>query len=382
LSERPKRAEATLSERHNQLMGTTRHLVAIAAIVTLVVAVVGSSPSTAAASRNAPLELVEPGAMIAAPNGALFIYDSSLHEVLERSPAGTLTRVAGNGLAGESGDHGPATSAEIEPVAALAIGPDGTLYLSGGGLVRAVSPSGEITTVIGGGTGTGPIADGTSARRAALGKAEGVAVSPSGQLCVSAPSYSQVLCLRDGRLYQLVDGKSFLGVDPLAPEDTAPQPGPIAFDRAGNLYLGGSLPYVVFVRTPLGRLHAIGALRWEPGDALAAGPPGSVLDAGNLELVRFSASVHFSGAQDDGQELFDYLDVRGLVHHGAEIGPDGPGGVAVLPDGTAILDAVALLGDIPANAPNRCEAVLVEIPTSGKARVLDAWPRRGSLHSC
>ena len=89
-------------------------------------------------SRVHALSLVQPGAMVAAPNGGLYIYDTSRHQVLLREPNGNMRVVAGNGVVGQSGDGGPATRAALGQVVALALAPDGTLYLSGGNRVRAV----------------------------------------------------------------------------------------------------------------------------------------------------------------------------------------------------------------------------------------------------
>ena len=66
---------------------------------------------------------------------------------------------------------------------ALALAPDGTLYLSGGNRVRAVSPSGVITTVAGNGQNPGicKLTNGTIATHVAVGS-PGIAVSPTDRL--------------------------------------------------------------------------------------------------------------------------------------------------------------------------------------------------------
>jgi hypothetical protein len=187
------------------------------------------------------LSLVEPGAMVAAPDGGLYIYDTSRHQVLLRDPNGNMRVVAGNGVGGEAGDGGLATRAELDDVGALALAPDGTLYLSGGGSVRAVSPSGVISTVAGNGRlylYPRTLVSGTIATHAAIGS-PGIAVSPTGRLYLTV-GVGDVMVLQHGRLYLKLVPASFLGADPLFPEDREPGPSAIAFDRAGNLYIGGT----------------------------------------------------------------------------------------------------------------------------------------------
>ena len=282
-----------------------------------------------------PLSLIEPGAMVAVPDGGLYIYDVSRHQVLLRDPNGNMRVVAGNGVVGESGDGGLATRAELDDVGALALAPDGTLYLSGGGKVRAVSPSGVISTVAGNGLLYQPtIVSGVIATHTAIGS-PGIAISPTGRLYLTV-GVGDVMVLQEGRLYLKLVPASFLGADSLFPEDREPGPSAIAFDRAGNLYVGGTDPYVVFALRPGGRLHTIGFLRLEPLDALAAGPSGSVVDAGSWELVRYSATAHWP---TKGHLLFNYS-LRGLLP-GKQYFADG--GVAVFPNGTAVVRRECLL---------------------------------------
>jgi hypothetical protein len=325
----------------------------------------------ASSSKVRSLSLVEPGAMVAAPDGGLYIYDTSRHQVLLRDPNGNMRVVAGNGVVGESGDGGLATRAELDDVGALALAPDGTLYLSGGNRVRAVSPSGVITTVAGNGQNPGicKLTNGTIATHVAVGS-PGIAVSPTDRLYLALGCPSDVAVLQDGRLYLKLVPASFLGADPLYPEDREPGPSAIAFDRAGSLYIGGTDPYTVFALRPGGRLHTIGFLRLEPPDALAAGPPGSVVDAGSFSLVRYSATAHWPTS---GHLLFNYS-LRGLLP-GRQSFADG--GVAVFPNGTAVVDGNVF------GAPGDCQhAVLVEVAAKGQLKLIGNWQPHKSGPSC
>src|SRR5947209_8377734 len=69
----------------------------------------GAPPHTPAAAANSSLGDPTRLASDAAGN----IYFSSLHSVFKVDASGTLTRFAGNGRAGNSGDGGPASSAQL-----------------------------------------------------------------------------------------------------------------------------------------------------------------------------------------------------------------------------------------------------------------------------
>jgi DNA-binding beta-propeller fold protein YncE len=64
---------------------------------------------------------------------------------------GIIMTVAGTGYAGFSGDDGPASDAELDAAAGLALDPNGNLYIAdqGNGLIRRVDQqTGVITTLL------------------------------------------------------------------------------------------------------------------------------------------------------------------------------------------------------------------------------------------
>ena len=99
------------------------------------------------------------GGVAADANGNVFMALPNANILVRVDPAGILTVVAGTGTRGNSGDNGPATTAQLNSPIGIAIGPAGNLYIADnapigaslGSEIRMVS-NGVITTVAGGGS--------------------------------------------------------------------------------------------------------------------------------------------------------------------------------------------------------------------------------------
>ena len=88
--------------------------------------------------------------------------------------------------AGPVGDGGPAASAYLREVAAVARAPDGSVYIAEGdwGRIRRVDPSGTISHFAGNGS-LGASGDGDAATDAAIGIVNDIAVDAAGNVYVS-----------------------------------------------------------------------------------------------------------------------------------------------------------------------------------------------------
>jgi RHS repeat-associated protein len=131
--------------------------------------------------------LADPEGVAVGRDGSVYVSESSAHRVRRIRADGTIEAFAGTGTAAWTGDGGPAQSAALNWPAGLVIGADGSVYIadSFNNLVRRVGPDGSIQTIAGTSL-PGSEGDGGPATEAKLSHPRGVAVAvaPDGTLYV------------------------------------------------------------------------------------------------------------------------------------------------------------------------------------------------------
>ncbi|MGA2116048.1 MAG: hypothetical protein ABSH56_15010 [Bryobacteraceae bacterium] len=129
---------------------------------------------------------------LAANTTGLYFNDPAGCRVLEWSQ-GAVSTVAGTGTCGYSNDGGPATSAQILAVTAIALDAAGNLYIADAkaGVVRRVDTSGIITTIVGNGI-PGEGAEATPAAATPLNGPDGLAVDAQGDLFIAESAGNRV----------------------------------------------------------------------------------------------------------------------------------------------------------------------------------------------
>ncbi len=251
------------------------------------------------ARLNGPVGVAVDGA------GNLFIADSNNFRVRKVSPSGIITTVAGNGTIGNSGDGGPATSAQLFGPTGVAVDTAGNLFIAGTGFSK-VSPTGIITTVSG------------------IGLGYGVAVDGAGNLFISEPYGYHVRKVSPSGIITTVAGTGIPGYSGDGGPATRAQlntPDDLALDRAGNLLIAD-------VYNGLRRVSPDGIITTVPG----AGGYGVAVDgAGNIYLTGDNAvrllkptntSVLISAVVDAASQRADSVSPgKIVVIYGAGLGP-------------------------------------------------------------
>ena len=238
-------------------------------------------------ATNVPIGYVNGVATDSAGN--IYFTDPLEHLVLRVAAAdGTLSVVAGNGIAGYSGDGGPASMAAIAaldspaqydgtaaPISlgGIAVDSQNNVYFGDGHYVRAVSPNGIISTIAGGGAAR---ADNLPATQAAIGVVTGLALDSAGNLYFCETNQIRVLSPSSGilRTYAGSGPNGYAGDSGPATKALLSQPTGLAFDRQGNLYVtdGDVLNYPARIRriTPQGIISTIaGGGAQQPANGVA-----------------------------------------------------------------------------------------------------------------
>jgi uncharacterized protein (TIGR03437 family) len=114
----------------------------------------GSPGDAGDGGQAAVAQLNQPGACTLDTAGNLFIADTGSHRIRKVTPTGRISTVAGTGSAGFSGDEGPATAAQLDSPAGIAVEDDGNIFVSDthNHRIRQVTPDGVIHTIAGTGT--------------------------------------------------------------------------------------------------------------------------------------------------------------------------------------------------------------------------------------
>lgn len=188
--------------------------------------------------------LSQPEGLLFDSLGRLYIADADDHRVRRVDNDGTIETIAGTGLAGFSGDGGPAASAQLNQPYGIAFDHNGNLYIAdlGNSRVRMIAPNGQIATVAGGGS-TAPGLLPISATSAQLNAPRNLAVDPANNLYISDFSAQAVYILTPSGQLSIFAGTGQAGDSGdggLAMAALLAFPAGLAVDNNGVLYIADS----------------------------------------------------------------------------------------------------------------------------------------------
>jgi len=252
---------------------------------------------------------------------------------------------------------GTAAGAELKRPTAVAIGPDGLVYVADTdnlSLKRIDPAHGSIRTLAGG--HSEDFVDGADALTASIGNPTGVAVAPDGKTVYFA----------NGSIIGRVDPDSTVHL--VAGRPAVLQPVGLAFAPNGSLYIADLGGNVVWVRTEDGVLSRL-AGKGEAGSggdqgpaadamlnhphAVTVAPDGSVLiaDTGNNRIRRVEPSSNRITTIAGGNEIYGYGGDGGFADHarlnlpwGVAVGLDG--NVYIADTGNDVIRRVSTSGII------------------------------------
>lgn len=179
--------------------------------------------------------------------GNLYVSECSwTYAAIQRiDPDGMLTPFAGTGVPGYSGDGGPATAAQLFCPRGMAVGPDGSMYVGDhvNNRVRRIDGAGIITTV----AGSGPVGvnmgsfsgDGGPATLATLQEPEQVAFDRAGNLYVGDRDNDRIRKVDSNGVIGTIAGNGqpgYSGDGFLGSEASINRPYGVVVDAEGNVY--------------------------------------------------------------------------------------------------------------------------------------------------
>jgi uncharacterized protein (TIGR03437 family) len=270
---------------------------------------------------DAPIGLVYTLAVDRAGN--IFIADSDNAVILKLDGQGIVSVVAGNGLPGFSGDGGPAIRASITRPSHVAFDTEGNLYIPDGSRIRRVDRAGIISTIAGTGR-RGYSGDGGNARNADL-SAGALAIGPDNSIYFAQGP--RIRRIRPDGIITTIAGngqEGYSGDGGPALQAALNEPGGLAFDASGNLYVAERANTVIRRISPDGLIttFAGNGRRGFSGDG---GP------ARNASLSLFSYScMNFDSAgtlylADSGNNRIRTVSREGIIQTIAGGGTGGDG---------------------------------------------------------
>jgi len=305
----------------------------------------GTAPTTSSQGYHGPIDITGSATVqaIAVAPGFLPSPLTSETYTITTPPTALISTVAGDNTYGFLGMGGPATSASMENLQAVAFDGSGNLYIAdyGNSVVWMVSAStGNISVVAGTGT-SGNGADGGQATATELNHPSGVAIDKLGNLYISDTGNGRIrMVAAQTGIITTIAGPGVPGtLGDGGPATSAYLNGPagIAFDQSGNLYIADGI--INTAGTDTGLVRMIAANTGTISTVAGGGTQGNVGDGGLATAAYLGdpADVALDAAGnlfilDGGEERIRKVNastgIITTVAGNGEFGSSGDGGLA------------------------------------------------------
>jgi hypothetical protein len=195
----------------------------------------GDGGPATSAQINAAAGLLKDG------SGNLIFCDALGHNIRKISTSGIISTVAGNGSGGYSGDGGAATAAQMKDPCGVAIDAAGNIivaeYLNQ--VIRKITPSGVISTIGGDGI-AGYSGDGGPATAARFNGPEGICIDAAGNIYIGDGHNQRIRKINPAGIVTTIAGTGVSGYNGDGIPATAAQlsdPFGVVSDSIGNIFI-------------------------------------------------------------------------------------------------------------------------------------------------
>ncbi|OOQ56667.1 hypothetical protein BC343_18845 [Mucilaginibacter pedocola] len=172
-----------------------------------------------------------PSGLVLDATGNIYVADRGNNVIRKITPAGEVTTLAGNGIAGYA--NGTGAAATFNTPTGIAIDATGNLFVTdyGNNIIRKVTPAGVVTTIAG--SRTAAYVEGTSTK-ASFNKPTGIALDATGNIYVTEALSHSIRVINADTLVTNFNG-STLGNSKVT--SWLGSPNAIAIDASGNFWI-------------------------------------------------------------------------------------------------------------------------------------------------
>lgn len=175
------------------------------------------------------------------------LYIAEAGKIRKVNSSGIISTVAGGLASLTGGDGGPATAAHLEALGGVYVDASGNIYFTDANRIRKVNTSGIISTIAGDGT-AGYTGDGGPATTAQLYMPQDIKIDAAGNILIVETANNIIRKINVAGIISTIAGNGSPGYSGDGGAATAAQlkqPAGIALDRFGNIYIGDANNNVV-----------------------------------------------------------------------------------------------------------------------------------------